>query len=82
MMYVGLGGMYVYEIIVLIYYANEIALASDKLSFHLYGSNWICMSIEYQKMMIIVAEQWRKPLQLVVGKVFPMRINILTSVHN
>lgn len=80
-MYVALAGIYIYEIFLLIYYANETALSSDQLSYQLYESNWTGMPIEYQKIMIVLFEKWKKPTELVVGKVFPMRINILTSVR-
>jgi len=80
-MYVFLGGTYIFEIFVLIYYGNEIALASDQLSFRVYESNWMCMPIKCRKLMIIIMEQWRKPQELIVGKIFPMRIKLLTSVN-
>lgn len=63
-MYVALGGIYIYEIFVLIYYANEIALASDQLLSHIYESNWTCMSMKYRKIMIIIVEKWKKPQQV------------------
>lgn len=80
-MYLSLGGVYSFEIFVLVYFANEISLESNRLSGCIYESNWTSMLPTYQKLIVIVGEKWRNTKQLVVGKMFPMRITILKSVN-
>lgn len=79
-MYCSLGGIYIFEIFILVYFSNEIVLESDRLTHSIYGSNWTCMSLKWRKLMVIIVEKWKKPKQLVVGKIFAMRIQLLTSV--
>lgn len=81
-MYISLGGIYMYEIFVIIYLANEITLQSDRLSYCIYESNWPCMSTKFRKLVIIIGEKWKKPIIVVVGKIFRMRIHLITSVNN
>lgn len=81
-MYISLGGIYLYEIFVIIYFANEITLQSNRLSYCIYASNWPCMSTKFGKLVIIIGEKWKKPIELVVGKIFRMRINLITSVDS
>lgn len=79
-MYLVLAGVFIFEIYAVIFYADEIAITSNRLSYCIYDSNWTCMSIECQKLIIIISEKWKKPQELIVGKVFAMRMSILTSV--
>ncbi|XP_037034427.1 odorant receptor 94a-like [Bradysia coprophila] len=64
-MYLSLGGIYTLDIFVLIYFANEISLKSDRLSGCIYESNWTCMPLMFRKFIVIIGEKWKKPKQLV-----------------
>lgn len=79
-MYISLAGIYLVEIFVIIYFANEISLKCDQLNYRLFESNWTYMSIKWQKVMIIFCEKWKNPKEFIVGKIFTMRIDLLTSV--
>ncbi len=68
------------EIAAVIYAGNEIAIQTDKLSYCVFESNWTHMSAKYRKLVVITGEQWRKPRVLAIGKIFLLRMNLLTSV--
>lgn len=76
----SVAGIYLFEILIVIHFADEISFRCDQLNYRLFESNWTCMSIKWQKLMINACEKWKNPKQFVVGKVFTMRINLLTSV--
>lgn len=79
-MYVSLMGIYNYEISLLMYYGNEITLASEQLMGSVYHSNWMDLSIKYRKIALIFMERLKRPQEMLIGKLFPLNIKSLTSV--
>lgn len=79
-MYFALGGIYTFEIFVIIYFANEVSLKCDQLNYCIFESNWTDMSLKWKKLMINFCEKCKKPKEFVVGKIFTMRMDLLTSV--
>lgn len=79
-MYVSLMGIYNYEISLLMYYGNEITLASEEMMGSIYHSNWMDLSITYRKLAMIFMERFKKPQEMLIGKLFPLNIKSLTSV--
>lgn len=79
-MYISLMGIYNYEISQLMYYGNEITLASEQLMGSTYQSNWMDLSIKYRKLTLIFMERLKKPHKMLIGKVFPLDLKLLTSV--
>lgn len=79
-MYISLMGIYVYEIFLLMYYGNEVTLASEDLFTGVYKSNWMDSSVRYRKTAITFMERLKKPQEMRIGKVFPMNLKMLTSV--
>lgn len=64
------------------YFGNEIKLTSDDLCYCLYDSKWIDQSLNYKKLMVIFMGALRQPEQIVIGKVFPLSLDVFMSVSN
>lgn len=79
-MYVSLMGIYIYEICFLMFYGNEVTLASEDLFIDVYKSNWMESSVRYRKTAITFMERLKKPQEMRIGKIFPMNLKTLTSV--
>lgn len=62
------------------YFGNEITLNSSKLSYCLYESNWTDRSEFYKKIMVTYMEILQQPETLIIGKLFPLSLNIFMSV--
>lgn len=73
-------GIYNYEIALLMYYGNEITLASEQLMGSVYQSNWMDLSIKYRKLALIFMERLKKPQEMLIGKLFPLNLKSLSSV--
>lgn len=68
------------DIYLVMYLANEIRLASDKLSYRLFESNWIEQSRTCRKCVIILAEFLKQPQEMVIFKLYPMNLETFTLV--
>lgn len=79
-MYVSLMGIYNYEISLLMFYGNEVTLASEELIRCVYNSNWMDLSIRYRRIALIFMERLKKPQEMLIGKVFPLNLKSLSSV--
>ncbi len=79
-MYVSLMGIYNYEISLLMFYGNEVTLASEELLGSVYHSNWPDLSIKYRKLLLIFMERLKRPQEMLIGKMFPLNLKSLTSV--
>lgn len=79
-MYFSLTGIYSFEIFLLMYYGNEVTLASEDLFTGVYKSNWMDSSLRFRKTAITFRERLKKPQEMKIGKVFPMNLKMLTSV--
>lgn len=69
----------IFDIFLVTYFASEITTASDDLSYRLFESNWINQTLSCKKLVLIVGEVLKQPLQLVIW-VYPMNLQTFTSV--
>ncbi|XP_037039264.1 odorant receptor 94b-like [Bradysia coprophila] len=71
-----------FDTFTLLYLGNEIMLASDRLSYCLFESEWMEQTQSCKKYFLIVVERLKQPQQLVVGKLFPMNLRTFTAIVN
>lgn len=62
------------------YLGNEIKLASNRLMYSLFESNWIEHSELCKNYIIILTEFLKKPTELVVGKLYPLNMETFNRV--
>lgn len=62
------------------FYGNEIKLASDRLSYRLYETNWIDRSQAVKKNILIFGEILMRPKELIVLKLYPLTLETFTMV--
>lgn len=70
----------IFDIFMITHYGDEIKLASDRLSYRLYESNWIDRSQLVQKSVLIFGDFLMRPKQLIVLKLFPLSMETFTDV--
>ncbi len=73
-------GYLIFEIFAIMYFGNEITLASSDLCYSLYESNWMDQSAAYKKLIIIFMSALRQPETIVIGKLFPLSLSVFMSV--
>ncbi|XP_037032261.1 odorant receptor 94a-like [Bradysia coprophila] len=69
------------EIFLVMYLANEITVASDRLSYCLFESNWIEQTESCKKYVLIMGEVLKQPQQLVI-LIYPMNLETFVKVVN
>ncbi len=70
----------IFDIFMVMYLANDISVASDKLSYCLFESNWIGQQKSCMKCLLILGQRLRYPQRLVILKVYPMNLETFTVV--
>nr|QGW45412.1 odorant receptor 39 [Bradysia odoriphaga] len=70
----------IFEILVVMYLANNIHVTSAKLSYCLFESNWIGQPTASIKCIIILGEVIRQPQQLVILKVVPVDLDTFSVI--
>lgn len=71
----------IFDIFLVMYLANDINVASDKLSYCLFESSWIGQPKSCIKCLLILGETVRHSQQLVILKVYPMNLETFTMVR-
>lgn len=71
---------FIAELFTISHFGNEIVMASDRLSYSLFESDWLEQPILTKKCMIIFGEHLKKPQTLLVGKIYPMDLETFTKV--
>lgn len=67
------------DIFFITYLGNEINYKSGRLSYCLFGSNWMVQTESCKKCVLIFGELLKKPEKLVIW-IFPMDLQTFTSV--
>ncbi|XP_037037390.1 putative odorant receptor 71a [Bradysia coprophila] len=70
-----------FDIFLVMYLANDITLASDRLSYYLFESNWIEQTESCKKYVVIMGEVLKQPQQLVV-LIYPMNVETFMTIIN
>lgn len=78
--YVVILSYSIFDIFMITFYGNEIKLASDRLSYCLYESNWCDRSQSIKKDVLIFGEFLMQPRQLIVLKLYPLSLGMFTKV--
>lgn len=73
-------GIYTYEIFMLMYFGNEVMLASENLLTCVYESNWMDSSMGYRKMALTLMERLKREEEMTIAKIFPLNLKMMTSV--
>lgn len=81
-MYAILLFFFSFDIFMVMYFGNEIELSSDRLSYCLFESDWFEQSRVCKKCIIMLAELLKRPHALVVGRLYPLNLDIFTSVSS
>lgn len=68
-----------FDIFCVMYLGNEITLASDRLSYCLFESNWIEQTESSKKYFIILCEVLKQPQHMVI-LIYPLNLQTFTSV--
>lgn len=71
---------FIFEILTITYFGNEIILKSSNLSYCLYESDWIDRSEVYKKIMLTYMEMLKQPERVIIGKIFRLNLDIFMSV--
>lgn len=71
-----------FDISVVMYLGNEIKLASDRVSYSLFETDWIEQTLLCKKYIIIMTEVLKKPQELIIGKLYPLNLQTFTSVRS
>lgn len=71
----------IFDIYMVTYFGNEIKFASSQLSNCLYACNWIDQSKTFKRCLLIVNEVLKKPQLLVIGKLYPLDLEIFSNVR-
>jgi len=69
----------VFDIFLVMYLANDITVASDRLSYCLFESNWMDESESCKKLVLIMGEVLKQPQQLVI-LIYPLNLETFTRV--
>lgn len=70
-----------FDIFMVMYFGNEIKIASDQLSHCLFESDWPQQSTAVKKCVLFIGEILKQPHQLVI-LIYPMDLKTLTMVSN
>lgn len=71
----------IFDIFLAMYLANDIDVASDKLSYRLFESGWIGQPKSCIKCLLILGETVRHSQQLVILKIYPMNLETFIVVR-
>ncbi|XP_037032438.1 uncharacterized protein LOC119071566 [Bradysia coprophila] len=71
----------IFDIFLVMYLANDITLASDRLSYCLFESNWIEQTESCKKYVLIMGEVLKQPQQLAV-LIYPMNLETFMTIIN
>ncbi|XP_037040976.1 putative odorant receptor 71a [Bradysia coprophila] len=71
----------IFDIFLIMYLANDITVASDRLSYCLFESNWIEQTESCKKYVVIMGEVLKQPQQLVV-LIYPMNLETFMTIVN
>ncbi|XP_037034325.1 putative odorant receptor 71a [Bradysia coprophila] len=71
----------IFDIFLIMYLANDITVASDRLSYCLFKSNWIEQTQLCKKYVVIMCEVLKQPQQLVV-LMYPMNLETFMTIVN
>lgn len=71
----------IFDIFMITFYGNEIKLTSDRLSYHLYESDWFHRSHAIKKNILILGEILMRPRELIVLKIYPLSLGTFTKVN-
>ncbi len=69
-----------FDIFMILYFGNEIKLGSDRLSYHLFESDWMDRPQSIKRNVIIFGEFLMQPTQLIVLKLYPLTLETFTRV--
>lgn len=69
------------EIFMITYFGNEILLASDRLTYSLFESDWTDQPHSTKKCVTIFGEYLKQSHQLLVAKLYPLTLVTFTEVH-
>ncbi len=69
-----------FDIFMIMHFGNEIKLASGRLSYNLYESNWMDRSESLKKKVIIFGEFLMKPHELMLLKIYPLTLETFQRV--
>ena len=70
----------VFDIFLVMFLANDITLASDRLSYCLFESNWIEQTESCKKYVLIMGEVLKQPQQLMI-LIYPMNLETFVKVR-
>nr|QGW45416.1 odorant receptor 43 [Bradysia odoriphaga] len=73
---------FISDLLMITYFGNEIMLASNRVSYSLFESDWIEQPQSTKKNIIIFGEYLRQPRVLVVGKLYPLTLETFTRILN
>ncbi|XP_037025860.1 odorant receptor 23a-like [Bradysia coprophila] len=68
------------EIFMITLFGNEILVASDRLSYCLFESNFVGQTISVKKRIIIFTEYLKQPQRLMIGNLYPLTLETFTMV--
>nr|QGW45433.1 odorant receptor 60 [Bradysia odoriphaga] len=71
----------IFDVFLVMYLANDITVASDRLSYCLFESNWIEQTESCKKYVVIMGEVLKKPQQLMV-LIYPMNLATFMRIIN
>nr|QGW45425.1 odorant receptor 52 [Bradysia odoriphaga] len=72
----------IFDIFMIMFFANEITLASDRLSYRLYESCWIDRRQSIKRNVLLFGEFLVKPHQLIVLQLYPLTLDTFTRILN
>lgn len=70
-----------FDIFMVMYFGNEIKVATNCLSNCFFESNWMEQSAMYKRCVVIVMEVLKQPQELVIRKIYPLDLRTFSSVR-
>lgn len=80
LIYVAVLLFNVFDIFMIMYFGNEIKLASDRLSYCLFECDWIEQSQSNKRSIILFGELLYQPHQMVILTLYPLTLETFTRV--
>lgn len=71
----------IFDIFMVMYCGNEITLASDRLSYALFESDWVDQPQSTKKNIIIFGELPMQPCELIILELYPLTLETFTRVR-
>jgi len=69
----------IFDIFLIMYLANEVTVASDRVSYCFFESNWIEQSESCKELVLIMGEVLKQPQQLVI-LIYPLNLEMFMRV--